>query len=51
MHNYIWRPYYLPSFMKFCSVVSDGQDKNNMSVGGGGRGRDIILIRGIIKSY
>ena len=42
MHNYIWWPYYLPSFMKFCSVVSeelrwqtvrrtDGQDKNNMS--------------------
>jgi hypothetical protein len=42
MHNYIWCPYYLPSFMKFCSVVSeelrwqtvwqtDGQDKNNMS--------------------
>jgi hypothetical protein len=21
MHNYIWCPYYLPSFMKFCSVV------------------------------
>jgi hypothetical protein len=42
MHNYIWCPYYLPSFMKFCSVVSegmrwqtvwrtDGQDKHNMS--------------------
>jgi hypothetical protein len=42
MHNYIWCPYYLPGFMKFCSVVSeelrwqtvwrtDGQDKNNMS--------------------
>jgi hypothetical protein len=46
MHNYIWCPYYLPSFMKFCSVISeklcwqtvwrtdrqtDGQDKNNMS--------------------
>jgi hypothetical protein len=31
MHNYIWCTYYLPSFMKFCSVVSDGQDKNNMS--------------------
>ena len=39
MHNYIWCPYYLPSFMKFGSVVSeicadklcDGQDKNNMS--------------------
>ena len=42
MHNYIWCPYYLPSFMKFCSVVSeelrwqtewrtDRQDKNNMS--------------------
>ena len=42
MHNYIWCPYYLPSFMKFCSVVSeelrwqtvwrtDEQDKNNMS--------------------
>ena len=42
MHNYIWCPYYLPSFMKFCSVVSeelcwqivwrtDGEDKNNMS--------------------
>ena len=31
MHNYIWYTYYLPSFMKFCSVVSDGQDKNNMS--------------------
>jgi hypothetical protein len=41
MHNYIWCSYYLhvPSFMKFCSVVSeelrwqtvwrtDGQDKN-----------------------
>jgi hypothetical protein len=23
MHNYIWCPYYLPSFMKFCSVVSE----------------------------
>jgi hypothetical protein len=23
MHNYIWRPYYLPCFMKFCSVVSE----------------------------
>ena len=23
MHNYIWCPYYLPSFMKCCSVVSD----------------------------
>ena len=22
-HNYIWCPYYLPSFMKFCSVVSE----------------------------
>ena len=22
MHNYIWCPYYLPSFMKCCSVVS-----------------------------
>jgi hypothetical protein len=21
--NYIWCPYYLPSFMKFCSVVSE----------------------------
>jgi hypothetical protein len=42
MHNYIWCPYYLSSYMKFCSVVSeelcwqtvwrtDGQDKNNMS--------------------
>ena len=42
IHNYIWCPYYLPSFMKFCSVVSeelhwqtvwrtDGQDKNNVS--------------------
>ena len=42
MHNYIWCPYYLPSFMKLCLVVSeelrwqtvwwtDGQDKNNMS--------------------
>jgi hypothetical protein len=40
--NYIWCPYYLPSFIKFCWVVSedlrwqtvwrtDGQDKNNMS--------------------
>jgi hypothetical protein len=24
MHNYIWCPYYLPSFMKFCSIVSEG---------------------------
>ena len=41
IHNYIWCPYYLhvPSFMKFCSVVSEElrwqtvwrQDKNNMS--------------------
>jgi hypothetical protein len=23
MYNYIWCPYYLPSFMKFCSVVSE----------------------------
>ena len=23
MHNYIWCPYYLPCFMKFCSVVSE----------------------------
>jgi hypothetical protein len=23
MHNYIWCPYYLPSFMKFCPVVSE----------------------------
>ena len=23
VHNYIWCPYYLPSFMKFCSVVSE----------------------------
>ena len=23
MHNYIWCPYYLPSFMKFCSVVAE----------------------------
>jgi hypothetical protein len=23
MHNYIWCPCYLPSFMKFCSVVSE----------------------------
>jgi hypothetical protein len=23
MHNHIWCPYYLPSFMKFCSVVSE----------------------------
>jgi hypothetical protein len=23
MHNYIWCPYYLPNFMKFCSVVSE----------------------------
>jgi hypothetical protein len=23
MHNYIWCPYYLPSFMKLCSVVSE----------------------------
>jgi hypothetical protein len=23
MHNYIWCPYYLPSFMKFCSVFSE----------------------------
>jgi hypothetical protein len=23
MHNYIWCPYYLPGFMKFCSVVSE----------------------------
>jgi hypothetical protein len=23
MHNYIWCPYYLPSFMKFSSVVSE----------------------------
>ena len=23
MHNYIWCPYYLQSFMKFCSVVSE----------------------------
>jgi hypothetical protein len=23
MHNYIWCPYYLPSFIKFCSVVSE----------------------------
>jgi hypothetical protein len=23
MHNYIWFPYYPPSFMKFCSVVSE----------------------------
>jgi hypothetical protein len=23
MHTYIWCPYYLPSFMKFCSVVSE----------------------------
>jgi hypothetical protein len=23
MHNYIWCPYYLPTFMKFCSVVSE----------------------------
>jgi hypothetical protein len=23
MHNYIWCPYYLPSFMKFCSGVSE----------------------------
>jgi hypothetical protein len=23
LHNYIWCPYYLPSFMKFCSVVSE----------------------------
>jgi hypothetical protein len=23
MHNYIWCPYYLPRFMKFCSVVSE----------------------------
>jgi hypothetical protein len=23
MHNYIWCPYYLPIFMKFCSVVSE----------------------------
>jgi hypothetical protein len=30
MHNYIWSTYYLPSFMKFCSVVSDGQDINNI---------------------
>jgi hypothetical protein len=25
-HNYIWCPYYLPSFMKFCSVVSKFPD-------------------------
>ena len=23
LHNYIWCPYYLPSFMYFCSVVSE----------------------------
>jgi hypothetical protein len=23
MHNYIWCPYYLPNFMKFCLVVSE----------------------------
>jgi hypothetical protein len=23
IHNYIWCPYYLPSFMKFCIVVSE----------------------------
>jgi hypothetical protein len=23
MHNYIWYPYYLPSLMKFCSVVAE----------------------------
>jgi hypothetical protein len=23
MHHYVWCPYYLPSFMKFCSVVSE----------------------------
>jgi hypothetical protein len=23
LHNYIWCPYYLPSFMKFCSIVSE----------------------------
>ena len=26
MHNYIWCPYYLPSFMKFCLVVSEELD-------------------------
>jgi hypothetical protein len=55
MHNYIWCPYYLPSFMKFCSVVSeelrwqtvwrtDEQDKNNMSPHFcGGRHKNLTL--------
>jgi hypothetical protein len=36
MHNYIWCPYYLPSFMKFCSVVSEElcwQDASEVYVG------------------
>ena len=49
MHNYIWCPYYLPSFMKFCQQFqrscadklcdgqTDGQDKNNMSPHKSGR--------------
>ena len=59
MHNYIWCPYYLPSFMKLCSVVSEEVALTNCvtdwtkticlptKVWGG----DIKLIRGIIKSY
>ena len=32
MHNYIWCPYYLPSFMKFCLVVSEELRRQAASV-------------------
>ena len=57
MHNYIWCPYYLPSFMKFCSVVSEElhwqsvMDRTKTICLPTKVGGDIILIRGIIKSY
>ena len=64
MHNYIWCPYYLPSFMKFCSVVSeelrwqtvwrtdrqtDGLNKNNTSPHKSGRRHK--YIRGCLTFF
>ena len=61
MHNYIWCPYYLPSFMNFCSGVSeelrwqtvwrtDRQDKNNMSPQQSG-GRHKYYLNTILKEW
>jgi hypothetical protein len=38
MYNYRWCPYYLPGFMKFSSVVSEGYAPLNIEIS-----RNILL--------